>query len=86
MNSNVEGGPDFPQMEPTDQLDAPNRRLPEPRKIPLANPSLFTTSPIQRLGCRWLFETRFWSARDNRGDSVAKDGMSPLRTPSVRRH
>ena len=25
------GGPDFPQMEPTDQLDAPNRRLPESR-------------------------------------------------------
>jgi hypothetical protein len=27
----VVGGPDFPQMEPTDQLDASNRRLPESR-------------------------------------------------------
>jgi hypothetical protein len=27
------GGPDFPQMEPTDQLDAPNRRLPESRLV-----------------------------------------------------
>jgi hypothetical protein len=26
-----DGGPDFPQMEPTDQVDAPNRRLPESR-------------------------------------------------------
>src|SRR5919106_1287837 len=26
-----DGGPDFPQMEPTDQLDAPNRRFPESR-------------------------------------------------------
>jgi hypothetical protein len=26
-----DGGPNFPQMEPTDQLDASNRRLPESR-------------------------------------------------------
>jgi hypothetical protein len=30
VTGTVEGiGPDFPQMEPADQLDAPNRRLPE---------------------------------------------------------
>ena len=32
-----DGGPDFPQMEPTDQLDAPNRRLPESRIKRFAN-------------------------------------------------
>ena len=69
-----DGGPDFPQMEPTDQLDAPNRRLPESRvrrfakrksasrtsSIFLVNPSRSSTSPIERVG--WLLapEALFW--------------------------
>jgi hypothetical protein len=61
-------GPDFHQMEPTDQLDASNRRLPESRvrrfakrksasrtsSIFLANPSVSLGSSIRRFGCCWL--------------------------------
>src|SRR6266850_6775383 len=61
-------------MEPTDQLDAPNRKLPEsrvrrfakrnpasrPTSIFLVNPSPFSTSPIERVGWRWLWDTLFW--------------------------
>ena len=60
-------------MEPTAQLDAPNRGLPESRvkrfakrksasrtpSIFLVNPSLFSTSQIERLGSRWLWKRRF---------------------------
>src|SRR5688572_11369109 len=68
------GGPDFPQMEPTDQLDAADRRLPEGRVRQFANrrsafgPSLFliTNSEISitfstRPSCPLLaLEARFW--------------------------
>lgn len=61
------------QMEPTDQLDAPNRRLPEgrvrrfanrksvsrPPSIFLVNPSLPVTSLIRRFGSRWLWRRCF---------------------------
>jgi hypothetical protein len=56
------------QMEPTDQLDASNRRLPEsrvgrfakrkpasrPSSIVLVTPSVVSTSQIERVGCCWL--------------------------------
>jgi hypothetical protein len=62
------GGPDFPQMEPTDQLDAPARKTSnEPRRavakrkyasraspIFLTNPTVSTTSQFERFGCCWL--------------------------------
>src|SRR5688572_29238742 len=60
-------------MEPTDQLDSPNRGLPEscvrrfakrksasrPTSIFLVNPSLFSTSPIERVGWCWLHRRGF---------------------------
>ena len=69
--------PRFSQMEPTDQLDAANRRLPESRvrrfakrksasrtfSIFLVNPSLFSASSIERVGSRWLWRRRFGAHR-----------------------
>jgi hypothetical protein len=62
------GGPDLSQMEPTDQLDAPDRGFPEscvkrfakrklasrPTSTFLVNPSLFSASRIEPVGSRRL--------------------------------
>ena len=64
-------------MEPTDKLDAPNRRLPESRvkrvakrksasrtsSIFLVNPSLFSTSRIERVGWRRLWTRCFGASQ-----------------------
>jgi hypothetical protein len=65
------------QMEPTDQLDAPNRGLREsrverfakrnsasrPRSIVLANPAASSTSTIEQLGSRWLWRRCFGASQ-----------------------
>ena len=70
-------GPDLSQMEPTDQLDAPNRGLPKsrvrrfakrksasrPSSIVLVNPSLSSTSQIDRVGWRWLWTRCFGASQ-----------------------
>jgi hypothetical protein len=68
----------FPQMEPTDQLDASNRRLPasrvaqfapkrnpasRPSSFSLVNPSPISTSSIGRIGWRWLSRRCFGAAQ-----------------------
>ena len=66
--------PRFSQMEPTDQLDAPNRRLPESRvkrfakrksasrtsSIFLVNPSRSSTSPTAASWLPLALKTLFW--------------------------
>jgi hypothetical protein len=70
-------------MEPTDQLDAPNRRLPESRvrrfaqrdsacrqpSIFLVNPSLSITSRIRHVGCGRLLRPCFGAPQGQRRDS-----------------
>ena len=72
-----DGGPDFHQLEPNDELDAVNRRPPEgrvkrfakrkstsrPSSLFLVNPSLFSTSQIQRLGWRRLWTRCFGASQ-----------------------
>ena len=87
------GGPDFPQMEPTDQLDAPNRRLPESRvrrfakrKSASRTSSIFLANPhFQHFANRatWLplaLEALFWRVA---GTIV---GTVPLRDERLSRH
>jgi hypothetical protein len=84
------GGPDFSQMEPTDQLDASNRRLPEsrlerfakrrsafrPSSFFLANPRASITSSIERLGCCWLSPRCFGASQ---GQSWGQSARVPTR-------
>lgn len=76
-------------MEPTDELDAPNRRLPEsrvrrfakrrsafrPSSFFLANPRVSITSSIERLGCCWLWKPRLgrWQGTISGAVSTAVD-------------
>jgi hypothetical protein len=85
------GGPDFPQMEPIDQLDVPNRRLPEGRLRRFAkrnaasrppstfrlNLSLSGTSPIGRLGCCWLRRRGFGAAQGQSWGQLPANLTSP---------
>jgi hypothetical protein len=89
--------PRFPRMEPTDQLDAPDRRLPESRvrrfakrksafrtsSIFLVNTSLFSTSLIERVG-RWPWTRCFGASQGQLWEQSRRlDPMVP--TPHSRR-